>query len=428
MLNKTKMKNFTVVVIVCFVSALAFGQETWHALENAPTNTGRIDDVFFINENVGWSANGSKGQVYKTTDGGASWDLKFTLEGAYFRNIEFLNENIGFLGMLSSQFYKTTDGGDSWELVNISTTPESICGLDAVGSSTIYGCGAFFSSDAWVIKSVDSGETWEYIDMGAYAQALVEILFVDEQLGYASGKGTDGFGVILKTTDGGNTWVEIYESGTQGDLVWKLQLLEDNTYLYGSVQALYGVENGVGKLIKSFDAGATWTTKEAPEALIQAVGFISPTHGWMGGHNTGFYETTDGGDTWTNTGIGGNLNRIFIINEHLAYASGATIYKFDDALAVTDFSINPMHKDLEVSIAPVPIVDKLNIDITFLQTDNLTIDLYDVRGRLVKRLSCDLQIPAGTKTYTFDFPYPAGTYFLDLHYNSGRQSETVVKQ
>ncbi len=46
------------------------------------------------------------------------------------------------------------------------------------------------------------------------------------------------------------------------------------------------------------------------------------------GHYTGFHETNNGGQTWTNLTVGNNLNRIFIISSTLAYAGGTSLYKF----------------------------------------------------------------------------------------------------
>ncbi|MFC3161539.1 WD40/YVTN/BNR-like repeat-containing protein [Chryseobacterium arachidis] len=102
---------------------------------------------FFLNENVGWAAKGGNGAVFKTTNGGANWiqQTVSTATNQYYRNIEFLNENVGFLGTLNNNFYKTVDGGNSWQRVdNISPYPQAICGLDCVGTSTVYGCGAWF--------------------------------------------------------------------------------------------------------------------------------------------------------------------------------------------------------------------------------------------------------------------------------------------
>lgn len=404
--------------------------QTWQPLTSILSNTissnQRFDDVFFLNENLGWAANGYYSAVYKTIDGGANWTLQTSgaMLGSshYFRNIEFLDENIGFLGTLNQKFYKTIDGGTTWNLVtNITPNPSAICGLDCIGTSTVYGCGAYFGP-AYIIKSIDSGNTWQFIDMSAYASALVEINFIDENIGFASGNNATG-GVILKTTDGGTTWTQLLNTGTNGDYVWKLQILNsNNNVLFGSVEA---VTPNPGRLAKSIDGGLTWTLQNAPESVVQAVGFLNENHGWMGGHTTGFYETLDGGATWTNTGVGSNLNRIFFIG-NTAYASGRTIYKMSSLLSNSDFEEQD-RTNLKVSVSPNPLSDKLNIEIDFLAEDHILIDLYDNTGKLVKKLIKDDINSIGIKKYTFDFPYPSGTYFIDFHTNTGRQSSKIIK-
>jgi photosystem II stability/assembly factor-like uncharacterized protein len=410
------------------ISSFASAQLTWSPLPNAAVNTNgqRFDDVFFLNENLGWAANGYYAAVYKTTDGGATWvqQLNNSILGSghYFRNIEFLDENIGFLGTLSGKFYKTLDGGATWNLVSITPNPAAICGLDCVGTSTIYGCGAYFSP-AYIIKSSDSGATWQYINMSAYANALVEIVFTDENTGYAAGNNANG-AVVLKTIDGGTTWTTIYNGTISGEYVWKLQILPSNpNIIFGAIEA---VAPNNGKLLKSTDGGVNWITKNAPEPEIQAVGFVDENHGWMGGHATGFYETTDGGDTWTNTSVGSNLNRIFFINNNIAYACGTTVYKMTNNLVVNSFE-EQARIPLNVRVAPNPIKDKLNLEIDFKGVDHLVLGLYNSNGQFIKQLKLDEINTAGTQKYSFDFPYSNGIYFLNLHTNTGRQSFKISK-
>ena len=83
--------SLTLLLLIPFIS---IAQASWN--EVLPYNNGgRYDDVFFLNENLGWAA-GSGGYIYKTIDGGQNWEMQLHLQGYYIRNIEFLNENIGF--------------------------------------------------------------------------------------------------------------------------------------------------------------------------------------------------------------------------------------------------------------------------------------------------------------------------------------------
>lgn len=398
----------------------------WSTFSYPPATTGRYDDVFFLNENLGWAARGGNGAVFKTTNGGADWQQQTVSEftGEYYRNIEFLNENIGFLGTLNDHFYKTTNGGTSWEVVALPGNVPAICGLDTVGPNTIYGCGAWFGP-AYIIKSTDQGNTWTFKDMSDYADALVEVLFVNENVGFVAGNKNSG-AVILKTTDGGENWIPIYNNYNEGDYVWKMQIVNNNTsQIYCSIES--EATNG-GQLLKTLDGGLSWETKPFPDHYVQAVGFISPTSGWMGGHGTGFYETNDGGGTWTNTGVGGSLNRIFFIDD-TAYASGNNIYKMTTVLGTQQGSTtNLKAKKLKVIVASNPVKEVLKLEVDYEHSDHIIVGLYEVTGKFIGNILKDHISAAGKKNYAIDFNYPEGIYLLDVHSNLGRQSIKLIKK
>ncbi|OIQ28181.1 MAG: hypothetical protein BM564_10680 [Bacteroidetes bacterium MedPE-SWsnd-G2] len=421
-----------IFILFVFIQTSILGQNTWQATPNLDANTNgqRFDDVFFLNENLGWAANGYYASIHKTTDGGLTWVEQLNesqLGGSYyFRNVEFIDENVGFIGTLNGTHFKTNDGGETWTTINNIPQPApGICGLDAVGENTIYGCGAYFSP-AYIIKSNDSGSTWNFIDMSSYANALVEILFKNELEGYVSGKSSTG-GVILETTDGGISWTEIYNSNQSGDYVWKLQLLNNNTnVIFGAVSS---VNPHLGKLISSNNSGVTWTTFDAPETDIQAVGFISQNHGWMGGHTTGFYETLDGGATWTDLDTGSNLNRIFVINDNIAYACGTSIYKYTEVTLSHSQQFETTKPQLGITLYNTPAKDVLNFEIDFLSDDNIVIDLYTIQGKHLKQIAREL-IPNSTKkqySIPVDFLSP-GLYILDFHNNTGHNSKIFTKK
>ncbi len=415
------MKTFTFFLASTFM--LGVNAQNWEQLD-IPESPARYDDVFFLNENLGWAADGAGAAVYKTTNGGESWTQTSYNNGEYLRNIEFLNENIGFLGALSETFYRTTDGGQTWETVwDLQGVIPAICGLDTVGESTVYGCGAYFEP-AFIIKSTDSGQTWDVIDMSAYATSLVEVLFINEQTGFASGGDSNG-GVILKTTDGGQSWTEMHNTGIPGEQVWKLQILPSNPNLFfASVNSFPPLD---GKLLKSTNGGQSWTSKNVPDPVIQGVGFITENHGWMGGHNSGFLETTDGGQTWNDTGFGWSLNRFQVFNENLVYCSGQSIYKYTDNLSVNDIETQ-RPEDMAIVIAPNPVEDILHISVDYPRSDHMVITLFDETGKLIKKLLRETIDSKGKKSYQFDFQEKPGVYYLLFHYDLGYQSKKIIKK
>ena len=138
-------------------------------------------------------------------------------------------------------------------------------------------------------------------------------------------------------------------------------------------------------------------------------------------------EQQDGGDKLTDAGVSGNLNRIFFLSDNLAYASSATIYKCSESSLSDSSFTEATSVPLNVKILPNPIKDKLNGSIEFSSNDHIVLEIYDATGKFIKSLKVDTIEKAGTKNYTFDFPYASGAYLLNLHNDTGRQSVKFVK-
>src|SRR6187431_3084902 len=104
----------------------------WDALPNAPFAKGRHDDVFFVDQDLGWVVNGY-GEIFRTTDGGDSWEPQLLEPSIYFRAVGFANPMKGWAGNLNGSplLYSTTNGGATWTpMDNIpAPRPTGICGI-----------------------------------------------------------------------------------------------------------------------------------------------------------------------------------------------------------------------------------------------------------------------------------------------------------
>lgn len=91
--------------------------------------------------------------------------------------------------------------------------------------------------------------------------------------------------LALRTTDGGATWAET-EIGRPAYSLYVLD--ESNAWIVCDNRLLY-----------SDEGGARWNRIKLPDKKMLRVHFQSPTRGWAYGIGNVFYETSDGGGSWT---------------------------------------------------------------------------------------------------------------------------------
>lgn len=418
------MKNTLLLLFSIFLLASAPAQSTWHYLPNVPQAFGRIDDVFFLNSQLGWSA-GSDGQIFKTTDGGSTWEVVSGISG-YLRCIEFFNEKIGYIGTLNAKFLRSTDGGETWVNLapSITPAPQSVCGISIADSLYAYAVGQW-DGPGFFLKTTNGGTNWTSHSMTAHATALVDVFFMSRDTGFVTGTSISGRGVILYTTDGGETWTKKFESTAIGHYVWKIQRVTTDFWV-ASIQTFNG-----GRFAKSYDGGQTWTEHSAPIPDMQGIGFATPQHGWVGGYVNGFYETMDGGESWGFKDFGGNFNRFYFLDSTLAYASGWSIFKFSDTtLSSSSQPVRPIQQGdgFTVSISPNPTGSFLDILFTLPVLDNLRMGIYTIQGGFVKEIYHERQLQAGDYQFRTDCAgLLPGAYFVGIQRNHGLYSRPFTK-
>lgn len=154
---------------------------------------------------------GYGGGILRTKDGGASWQPLETGTTIVFRNIVFPSANIGYaVGgehfNLPDQIYKTTDGGDSWELQRDFMGSRSVGAIYFHDEATGFIVGSDYKSKECVYKTIDGGTTWVNVYSGPNKDIVLQgIDFANDMVGYAVGS----LGRIIETTDGGTTWSQM---------------------------------------------------------------------------------------------------------------------------------------------------------------------------------------------------------------------------
>lgn len=195
--------------------ASADGGLTWHTVELAGAKP--LTAVQFPTASVGYVA-GDGGEVWKTTDGGATWAR--SVPGAadvMFESLSFIDATHGWacgpVGEEAShggRCYATSDGGATW--TDVTPDPQQpllACSFVAGGEGWVLG------EDGDIFHTTDGGATWarQPTPLGPNA-GLLSLRFVDAENGWAVGSCGPAdlsekiWGVVLHTTDGGRTWTQ----------------------------------------------------------------------------------------------------------------------------------------------------------------------------------------------------------------------------
>ena len=420
---------FLWVTLICLVEAQSL---QWRALPSAPAEQGRLEDIFFLNASNGWTVN-LAGEIYRTRDGGNTWQLLWKDTSAAFRSIGFADSLRGWAGTVFSTnpLYETKDGGAHWTPVDNlpASRPSGICGLSVVNDSVVYGVGTFFQTTP-LIKTVDGGKTWNAIDLSSQAKTLIDVRFFSADSGFVTG----GFAaqdnapladlkaVILFTANGGQTWETRYHSDSLGTWTWKLAFPSGRT-VFASVERFSKPQ---GIVLKSLDGGARWSeTFFNGQSDVQGVGFVDSLHGWVGTHDSS-YTTEDGGNTWHpfEFWTGPNaINRIRMLNDTLGYAAGKTVFKFSRATPPGALSGPRSHRPEPTNpglrSGPNPFRDQIDLFYSLATSSFVTLTIYDFRGKLVRTL-VNGRLPAGNHTaYLKAQGLPRGPYLARLRIVNG---------
>jgi len=314
------------IFLLLLYSINIYGSDNWRQVTAATYNA--LNDVYFLNENIGWIA-GTDGTILRTTDGGYTWEEPTSplpvIESMY--SIYFINENIGYAGGNYDLLLKTIDGGKTWSEV---TFPSS--------GGKVYSLYFTDENSGWVLSGTSSGGKIYYTDNGGVNWSLQAsetsvnlkaMNFNSPGHGICVG-GRKGNFAIYYTTDG-STW-------TKAPNPTGIPNIYSRTDLYAVAMASDDVAcvTGWGSTfqlqpsytMRTTDGGANWTyeTQAEEERLYNSMygmSFIDELTGIAVGGSTYkggvAYKTTDGGLTWkeNNFPMGFVADAISMINDKI---------------------------------------------------------------------------------------------------------------
>lgn len=228
-----------------------------------PSNT----QIIYVGTGEGWSSSDALqgAGIYKTTNGGTTWNLIPSTTGAatYANNFKYTQKIVVnsfgevFAGTQTG-ILKSTDGGANWSVSLAGTN--FVSDLEIGTDGVIYAAFGKGASSGRIYKSTDRGVNWTDISPD-YTQQRVEIALAPSTSGatqviYAMADASPSANSpawIKKSTNAGTTWTNLTNTAILGGQGWYDMILA--VHPTNSDLVIAG-GNVIGRTI---DGGTTWT-------------------------------------------------------------------------------------------------------------------------------------------------------------------------
>ena len=437
--------------------------QTWYEVAFPITHNlskSTINDIAFVNSTNGYTV-GKGGLVMYTNDAGENWQV-LNEETITLWQIDFVSENNAF-GNTGFELYKTTDGGQTWDYLDDASTHlyNYIFDMDFNNENEGYVLG-YGSS---YLKTNDGMQTFEMGTLPVNFFLFYKYIDFAGDTIYIAGT-TSQTNELLISADGGNTW-DVNSIGFDGNYVISFQNLNDTL-----------IVNTMYDIVYSTDKGAAWNTILHSDTAIQSSVFISSNVGYATtsyGLSEGKYKKTiDGGENWNIITVFPQeddtlyLNGIFPVDIDLVYAYGfiydqyhkhAVIWKSEDggqtwqtetlsfflpgeisqmlryenyvyAVASQGEIIRLQMEELNIpdnilinndfELYPNPVKDKVYLS----SPENISyVSIYSLDGKQIKNIRPD------KKEMSINISFlPQGAYIINCKTESGIKSKLLIKK
>ena len=282
-----------------------------------------VKDMIFENENTGYMIEtGDSSYFRKTTDGGDSWESKFSHlvpnTGRKFIDLEKVNNTFYIAAESRSGMFKSADGGNNWQNISKYESDTYCNSVDFINSQTGF-IGGYHTG---ILQTTNSGLNW-FVNPGfnqitnILERDILQVQFTSENVGWVS---TDTG--MLKTTNSGSNWFYLNNLDSHTE---HFSFINNNT---GWVLIHEGSRNNVKKLYKTTDSGLNFNLQYIINSTyLTDIQMYDSLFGFIVGDDIGsgtnLLRTTNGGNNWESFSYG-SFNSLEIVDRKIAFIGGGT--------------------------------------------------------------------------------------------------------
>lgn len=387
-----------------------------------------------------------------------------------YRTIHFIAPDTGYLsGNCEGHIYKTTNGGLTWDTAQTPFIQDAYTGITFPEGQTGFASGRnlTFVQKNIVVKTENGGLTWDSLSVDSLANDFTNIDFADRNNGllmgakvYLTGNGGQSFSLLNHPSDSFSYFYDakmlsaghiVASSSASGafptgpeDITFKIYTSDDNGANWiqrfedsNAVNRFFFLDQTKGwavsgrKLLHTNDGGHNWSTSEMDfitnEFTLPEIVFTDPLNGWLiagkirpglGIWDGQVYKTTDGGYNWSLdfTVDSQRIESITMPTPGVGYlVAGNSVYK--RTAGGTGAGIWALDEE-QVTVYPNPAQDRLLLKMP-ANTAIKSIRLSDIYGRPVKTFN-----PAATDLDISGLS--SSLYILEIITAGGKVSKKIT--